>query len=302
MDFDLTPAQAALLESVKATVAGTGGLLRAQDLSRDGKYDAQLDEALQERVDLSAAELLERAIVAEYLAEVGTATTFGLRAVLGAEVALPPGPVAVADWGRPGPVRFATVASSLVLLDGDDAFLTRVEPERIAPVRSSYGYPYGRVDLDGTARTERIGDGGRLRSLWRLANAAEIAGNAATAVARTAEHLRTRKQFGKPLAFFQALRHRLADAAVTAEATRWTVREAAFTGESRDLDLAASYAADGAAKLVPELVQMCGARSFTIGFELQAHAVRLSGLRLELGGDDRLAAAVLAHNGRDSRA
>ncbi len=295
MDFDLNPQQRALLDSVDDSIAATGGALRAHDVSRHGKYDAALDTALEERVDLSGAGVLERALVAEHLAQRGTATTFGLRAVLGCVLDLPPGPVAILDRARKGPVRFATVASSLVLLDDGDVCVSQVGRDAFAAVPSSYGFPYGRVDRHSVAHGHRVGDGDRVRSLWRLVNAAEISGNAATAISVTAEHLRARRQFGQPLARFQALRHRIADAAVTAEATRWMVREAAFVGESRGFDLAASYAAEGAAVLVPELVQMCGARSFTIGFELQAYVMRLAGLRLELGGDDNLAKAVLAH-------
>jgi hypothetical protein len=40
---------------------------------------------------------------------------------------------------------------------------------------------------------------------------------------------------------------------------------------------------------------MCGARSFTLEFGLHVFAMRLDGLRLELGGRDRLAGQVLLH-------
>jgi alkylation response protein AidB-like acyl-CoA dehydrogenase len=45
---------------------------------------------------------------------------------------------------------------------------------------------------------------------------AECVGMMKSLIERTAEHLRTRKQFGKPLAQFQVLRHRMADMALLA--------------------------------------------------------------------------------------
>jgi hypothetical protein len=295
MDYDLSEIQQSLLDTVTNVVQGSGGVERAQAVSRDAGYDEELDTALRERVDLSGTGMLERVLVAEQLAEFGTATTFGLRAVLESEIELPAGAVVVADRHRSGPVRYGPAATTLLLLDGDTASLVELPAGRTSTIRSSYGFPYARLDREQLAGAECPVDGTRLRSLWRLATSAEIAGNASAATKHTAEHLRTRQQFGQPLAFFQALRHRLADAAVTAEATRWMVRDAAFADENRAFDLAAAYAADCAARLVPELVQLCGARSFTIAFGLQAYAMRLAGLRLELGGADHLAAAVLAH-------
>jgi alkylation response protein AidB-like acyl-CoA dehydrogenase len=90
------------------------------------------------------------------------------------------------------------------------------------------------------------------------------------------------------LASFQALRHRLADSAVSAEATRWLGREAAYQDDARSVARAAWYASTTAAALVPELLQMCGARGFTHEFGLHLFIMRLNCLRLELGGIDRL--------------
>ena len=51
----------------------------------------------------------------------------------------------------------------------------------------------------------------RAWDLATLVTVAECVGMMRSLLERTAEHLRTRKQFGKPLAQFQALRHRMAD-------------------------------------------------------------------------------------------
>ena len=49
-------------------------------------------------------------LVAERLAELGVATTYGMRGVIDVDGLLLPGGVAVAHRGRHGPVRYAPVA------------------------------------------------------------------------------------------------------------------------------------------------------------------------------------------------
>jgi hypothetical protein len=299
VDFDLSSDQHARLDAIDEVVEACGGLDRAWEVSRTGGHDAELDTKLGTAGLLAGSAPLDRVLVAERLAELGLATTLGLRGVLAAGEldGLPDGPVAVLDPGRRGPVRFGAVATSLLVLDGEDARVLDLTGGGARAVRSSFGYPYAEVrDSGGGQRLP--GAGSVLRGRWRLALAAEIAGNAVAGVARTAAHLRGRTQFGRSLATFQALRHRLADAAVSAEATRWMVREAAWSGDGRRGALASSYAARTAAALAPELTQMCGARGFTLEFGLHVHTMRLDGLRLELGAPDRLATGLVGSRGR----
>jgi alkylation response protein AidB-like acyl-CoA dehydrogenase len=173
--------------------------------------------------------------------------------------------------------------------------LANARPDALQPIPSGFGFPYARLDSAEIGGTRLLDVGPAWSTRLTLVVAAEISGNAARAVGRTADHIMSRTQFGQTLASFQALRHRLSEAAVSAEATRWLVRDAAYHNDARAADLAAAYAAQTAAQLVPELVQLCGARSFTITFGLHVFTMRLDGLRLELGGPDRLAGNVLAH-------
>lgn len=294
MDYDFSASQQRVVATVDRVIDASGGIERAFALAVAAGYDRELDQALADAGVLDGSDLLERVLVAERLAELGVATTYGMRGVIDVDGLLPPGGVAVAVRGRHGPVRYASVADHVVLVDGDDLIAVDDGAKSVTRVRSGFGYPYARIaaeELDGTRLT---GMGEAWRTRLSLVTAAEIAGNAAAAISRTAAHMRVREQFGRTLSTFQALRHRLAEAAVSAEATRWMVREAAFTADPRDIELAASYAAQTAAQLVPELVQMCGARSFTLEFGLHVFTMRLDGLRLELGSPDRLAARVLA--------
>ena len=295
MDYGFSASQQRVIDIADRVVDAAGGIERAFEVSAVAGYDPGLDRALAGAGVLDGADLLERVLVAERLAELGVATTYGVRGVTDLDGLLPPGGLAVAVRGRRGPVRYAAVADHVVLIDGDGLIAAGDGTKSVTKVRSGFGYPYAWVaagELDGT---RLAGMGEAWRSRLTLVTAAEIAGNAVAAIARTSAHMRVREQFGRTLSTFQALRHRLAEAAVSAEATRWMVREAAFTAAPRDIDLAASYAAQTAAQLVPELVQMCGARSFTLEFGLHVFTMRLDGLRLELGGPDRLAAQVLAH-------
>jgi hypothetical protein len=294
VDYDFSASQQRVVATVDRVIDASGGIERAFALAVAAGYDRELDQALADAGVLDGSDLLERVLVAERLAELGVATTYGMRGVIDVDGLLPPGGVAVAVRGRHGPVRYASVADHVVLVDGDDLIAVDDGAKSVTRVRSGFGYPYARIaaeELDGTRLT---GMGEAWRTRLSLVTAAEIAGNAAAAISRTAAHMRVREQFGRTLSTFQALRHRLAEAAVSAEATRWMVREAAFTADPRDIELAASYAAHTAAQLVPELVQMCGARSFTLEFGLHVFTMRLDGLRLELGSPDRLAARVLA--------
>jgi hypothetical protein len=294
VDYDFSAPQQRFIAAADRVVDAVGGVERAFAVSAVAGYDRDLDRGLAEAGTLDGADLLERVLVAERLAELGVATTYGLRGVVDIDDFLPPGGLAVAVRGRQGPVRYAAVADHVVLIDGDDLIAVNDGTMSVTKVRSGFGYPYARIAAEGLDGARLKGLGEAWRSRLTLVTAAEIAGNAAAAIARTAAHMRGREQFGRTLSTFQALRHRLAEAAVSAEATRWMVREAAFTADPRDIDLAASYAAQTAAQLVPELVQMCGARSFTLEFGLHVFTMRLDGLRLELGGPDRLAARVLA--------
>jgi Acyl-CoA dehydrogenase, C-terminal domain len=298
VDYDFSASQQRVIDAVDRVIDAAGGIERAFAVSVAAGYDRELDRALGDAGVLDGADLLERVLVAERLAELGVATTYGMRGVADVDGLLPRGGLAVAVRGRQGPVRYAAVADHVALIDGDDLIAVDDGTKSVTKVRSGFGYPYARIaaeELDG-ARVTGVGEAWRSR--LTLVTAAEIAGNAAAAIARTAAHMRVREQFGRTLSTFQALRHRLAEAAVSAEATRWMVRETAYTADPRDIDLAASHAAQTAAQLVPELVQMCGARSFTLEFGLHVFTMRLDGLRLELGGPDRLAAQVLAREAR----
>jgi hypothetical protein len=295
VDFDPDDHQRDLLASIDAAV-GDSGVERAFDVSARNGYDAGLDRALHEALRGPSMTLLDRVLVAERLAELGTATATGLALALGAVAGAEPDHPAVTVVGPSGLARFGAQAGIAVVDVGPEVRVVRLSAADAETVRSGFGYPYARVSREtlDAAAVGAVLDPGRWRAAIALVRCAEIAGVAAAAVARTGEHLRRRVQFGKSLATFQALRHRLAEAAVSAEAARWLVREAADTGTPRSVAVAAQYAQQTAAALAPELVQLGGARSFGREFGLHVHPMRLEALRLELGGPHRLASVLNA--------
>jgi Acyl-CoA dehydrogenase, C-terminal domain len=288
MDFDLNDHQRRRLEAVGSLIDKSGAAADAE----------KLDEALLASDFHRGATVLERFLIAEALARRGVGCGYGLYCLLSdlLPTDLPAGLVAITEANRSGPVRFADTAAVVVQLHAEQATIHAPRRDEVRPANTTSGYHYAHVSLAGQSRALPDGAGVALRTRWRLALIAEISGNARSAIGRTAEHLRSREQFGQPLASFQALRHRLADAAVSAEATTWMGREAAFNHDPRSILRAAWYASDTAAKLVPELVQMCGARAFTIEFGLHTYTMRMNCLRLELGGIDRLGQELAAND------
>lgn len=111
---------------------------------------------------------------------------------------------------------------------------------------------------------------------------AEAAGAIEALLSHTAEHLRTRKQFGVPLAKFQVLQHRVADMAIGLEQMKSMACAAAAAVESGDLALtrrvvsaAKVYAAQQGRKLSMDAIQMHGGMGMTDECRVGHYAKRL---------------------------
>ena len=115
------------------------------------------------------------------------------------------------------------------------------------------------------------------------------------AIDATVEHLGVRKQFGRPLGTFQALRHRMAECAVLAGGVRWLALKAAWTGDAGDAALAALHAQDSATRVIYDVHQMMGAMGMTLEMSLHLWTYRMKALLSELGGRGGQASAVAAH-------
>ncbi len=294
MDFELSEEQRAVVEAVDALLARHAGPARAIELAGKGAYDAALDAVLAEAgfagIALGAETgALEAALTVERVARAAGAVSFAATALVAPLVAgrMLPGPVALAQAHDAGPVRFATSARTLLVLDGDVARVVALAAGDVAPVRSNFGYPVGRIREAARRRGDSLGPGSgeRLAAWWRVALAAEALGAMDAALRFTVGYVSQRQQFGRPIGSFQAVQHRLAGCAVEVEGARWLAYEAAAQGAPpQAAACAAGFALAAAGRVQRETHQLSGAIGFTTEHDLHVWTMRLLALRLELGG------------------
>ena len=154
---------------------------------------------------------------------------------------------AIVSLGCPPLLAWAPEADLFIEIEGEHAHLARPRGaiERVATLG---GEPWGRLEL---ARTAALGDARRALALHDTALAAYLAAAANRLVEDTAEHARTRKQFGRAIGEFQAVAHPLADAWVQISGAATLARAAAFQFDRAggEPSLPAVCAASAAARL-----------------------------------------------------
>lgn len=115
----------------------------------------------------------------------------------------------------------------------------------------------------------------RVRDLGCVALSAEQVGATAEALQRTVEHAQQRRQFGRPIGAFQALKHRMAEAFVSSEAARSASYAAAFAAERDEPELdrraavAKVWCSEAFQQVTAEMVQLHGGVAIT--WEHDAH-------------------------------
>jgi alkylation response protein AidB-like acyl-CoA dehydrogenase len=123
---------------------------------------------------------------------------------------------------------------------------------------------------------------------WRVALAAEAVGCMEMAIETTVRYACEREMFGTKLGSFQAVRHRLGECHVHAQAAKWLTREAAWSrADPARAAAAAAYAADVAKAVLDDCHQFHGAIGLTREHPLHLWTLRLQALRAELGGARR---------------
>jgi alkylation response protein AidB-like acyl-CoA dehydrogenase len=165
-------------------------------------------------------------------------------------------------------VRWAPLASALVVLDEDAAYVVALGTEAVAltPRRLVDGTPAACVRLTD-CEAARIalppGAGDTILATVELVHAAELTGVMALLYAQTADYAATRRQFGAAIGTFQAVQHKLARMFVALEQARsLTIKAAAVGCEDpgfiRAARSARAYAAEAAQYLAEEAVQLHG--------------------------------------------
>ncbi len=195
-----------------------------------------------------------------------------------------------------------------------DALLVsaRIEPDGVAvfvvpasatglgveTMTANNGQPEGLVTLSGVtvgadALLGGVGDGPAIVD-WLVqrstaALALEQAGAAAASLALVAEYTKNREQFGKPIATFQAVGQRAADAYVDAEAIRLTAWQAAWRiaeglPADKEVAIAKFWAADGGQRVVHAAVHLHGGVGVDREYPLHRFFLNTKHIELTLGG------------------
>lgn len=303
MNFELTSDQEALVSAIDKLARQFqlkptefhGFALAGDELERELEDGEYFDMArVPELGTLAAAMAVERLAQLPYTAE--TALSMLVRPQLTGEW---PRPLALIEHDRPG--RFVASARTILVIEGESICIAQPTASEVEPVESLFAYPMGKlrpgaklVPLSNDAATN-------VRKWLRVALAAEASGLLHAAVASTVDHLTQRKQFGRPLGTFQALRHRMAECTVLAGGVRWLALKAAATADEGDAALAAMHAQNSATRVVYDVHQMLAAMGMTLEHPLHLWTYRLKALLSELGGRGGQAQAVAQYCFEDSQ-
>ena len=235
----------------------------ARELGRAGVQSAYADGLLAAGI-LAAAddELLEGAVSGDAL--VLPALAEPMRAFAGV-----PGGVRAAQgvdgWtvaGFKGPIPYGAAATHCVVSarTDDETVLLVLDAPDVEDDVLRLEQAGARVLLRGDAADRAICDA---LALGSAVLAGQALGAMESAVSMTADYLRTRKQFGVPLAAFQALTHRAADMYVSLELARSTAMYLAMSVAEGDTD--------------PDLVSRCRVVLARTGRHIGQEAIQLHG-------------------------
>ena len=269
--------------------------LTSDELDRELVEGGFLDVmAMEDLGPVTAALVIEKLARLPFAVEAGASAL--VRPLLDPEL---PRPLCLVEEGSlRKPVRFLRPGATVVVVGAKEtgggvrSFTATEDQIRDAGDEVLYGYPV--AYLTGVPAETRRHDiaADTLLTQWRAALAAEAAGLLAAALQSVTTYVGERKQFGRPIATFQALRHRLAEIQVATHGVYWLALRAAGTGDAGDAALAALHAQEAAKRVGYDFHQFLGAMGMTLEHPLHLWTYRLKLLTAELGG--RGAQAVAA--------
>lgn len=173
----------------------------------------------------------------------------------------------------------ADVAEHLYVVRGTDVLSASLEggPRRsVDPARRLFDLVPGtpvEVDPEAVARAF---------DLANLAGAAQLLGLGEHLLATTVTYTQQRKQFGREIGSYQALKHRLADVRIGLDFVRPLVHGAALTFDSadrsRDVSAAKVAAADAAYAAARTALQLHGAIGYTEEYDLSLWLLKVRAL------------------------
>jgi alkylation response protein AidB-like acyl-CoA dehydrogenase len=207
--------------------------------------------------------------------------------------------------GELSPVLVADIASLLVAPVGDNGaqrwvVLSSSEPGVTVTRRKSLD-PTRRVASvqveSAVVAPDHVLGGVTSELVRRLALvlvAAECAGGARWCLETATQHAKDRKQFGRPIGQFQAVKHRLADTLVSVEQVTALAWDAARAPDGDQAEIAAVLAGalvlDAYADCAKSCIQLLGGMGFTWEHDAHLHLRRSLSMRQLCGGSSALRA------------
>ncbi len=205
--------------------------------------------------------------------------------ITGSKVAVPAGLIADAA------VVPVTVDGgvALVLVELDHPSVTRT------PLRTTAASPDANLDFAESPATLIATGDGALAWAWQRAVATQcalITGGVAQAMTVTAQYTKDRKQFDQPIAAFQAVAHRAADAFVDTEGIRLTAAQALWRLEAgmpaaAEVAIAKYWAADAGQRVVHAAMHLHGGMGVDRDYPVHRFFLQMKEHELQLGGTSR---------------
>jgi alkylation response protein AidB-like acyl-CoA dehydrogenase len=163
---------------------------------------------------------------------------------------------------------------------------------RLTRTPSSSGQPEYTVRFDHAPVAGVLGGADCARDLYQLAVAGACAladGALAGALALTRDHVATRRQFGRPLAAFQAVSQQIADVYIASRTLHLATTSACWRlAENRDAADDVEVAGYWCAAEAPRAVRIChhlhGGTGMDVSYPLHRHSALVSDLVRYLGG------------------
>ncbi len=229
-----------------------------------------------------AALLIEAAAKSPLTAEIGISALVG---ALACDVEVD-GPLALVEAKNLAkPIRFLPEAKTLLVLSNDDLLAIEIDQTNVERNGGMFAYPFGTFKRGpNLSQATRVGDGAKARLYWQIYLAAEGAAVLQAALDYTVDYVKNRRQFGRPIGSFQAVKHRLATSAQRVRGATWLARKAAWSGDKKDAALAALYTQQITQGVVYDCHQFNGAMGMTLECPLHFWTYRAKALQGELGG------------------
>ncbi|WP_084959409.1 acyl-CoA dehydrogenase family protein [Thermoactinospora rubra] len=178
-------------------------------------------------------------------------------------------------------VPYAAQADHILIAADDGVHLAR--NPALTPEFTATGEPAATVAFE---RADRIADDpAPLRTLMRIAIAAQAGGVLAGALKLTTDHVKARRQFGRALAEFQAVTMQVADVYIASRALDVAMWAAAWGGDETDAAVAAFHVSE-AFKALYTCQHLHGGLGLDVTYPLHRYFAQAKHLAHLLGGAD----------------